>query len=122
MANERIIDLPAISLQSNTDIYECSLNGSLSTKESRLQMINYIQARFNTVYKAVPVPRNYTTLGNQPLPYNFTNTTGKDLYFNIFMQLVVSPGQSTTINTLVNGTVVNQLNRSEERRVGKECR
>lgn len=44
MSDKKISQLPALITQALTDIYEVSANGTLSSKESRQQMLNYFKA------------------------------------------------------------------------------
>lgn len=53
MADEKIIDLIAISTQSSTDLYETSLNGMGSRKETRGQMLEYMQANIVSTPQAL---------------------------------------------------------------------
>lgn len=54
-------------------------------------------------------PRTWTSLGNVPIPINFTNTTSNDLNFAISMLLQNTPGNSTTLNIFVGGILVAQI-------------
>lgn len=42
MADQKIIDLPPLAIQALTDLYEVSANGALSSRETRLQMLNFM--------------------------------------------------------------------------------
>jgi hypothetical protein len=53
MSEEKIIDLPPLVTQSLTDLYETSASGSLSSRESRLQMLNFMIANIAVDYQSV---------------------------------------------------------------------
>ena len=48
MPEEKIIDLPPLAVQAITDLYEVSANGALSSRESRLQMLNFMISNIAT--------------------------------------------------------------------------
>lgn len=68
--------------------------------------------RGDGTWQPLTVARNYTNLGNQAYPYNFTNSGTTDLNFSCFALLQNSPGNSSTINVYVNGILASQVNSS----------
>ena len=71
MADKKIVDLTAIVTQSGTDLYETSLNGSGSRKETRTQMASYIQSNITNKTNEIYVSNKQlgTGTGTQVNPY-----------------------------------------------------
>lgn len=59
MADKRINDLPALVTQASNDVYEISNNAaSLSSKETRAQMLSYMQANITSAVNVLTVAGN----------------------------------------------------------------
>lgn len=75
MANVKIVDLPQIVTQNSTDIYEVSANGAESFKESRAQMVAYIQDHVGSLTHAIYVSNSQTGTGTGTIGSPFATIT-----------------------------------------------
>jgi hypothetical protein len=119
MTAYQIVNLPAISTQAATDIYEVSANGTGSYKESRAQLLAYAKANSNPSITSVTTTNSTLALTDRNTCQVCTNAStqtitippNSSVAFSIgdtidFIQygagqVVLAAGAGVTINSIV---------------------
>lgn len=98
MADEKIEALDPLIIQSSTDLYETSANGDGSFKETRAQMLSYINENFLSANNTFTGNNIFTGPVMQPCTEISYNSTATLSAANLVQKMIVSnPGVPITL-------------------------